>query len=230
MIEINVYLTTVSSCLIGNQTESFSIGGVDQSTTIDENNKPIIHGSAFKGALRNIIREQEKEGKMNETKIFVKLLLEKTLEKYKNISKNEKIERIISIIEEKYNNCKAEYIFGIEGINGFPRLYCSDFLFSECKNMNMDDYFFIETKNCLVENNGEILSNPRTYRVVRPKVVFKGMIWLNDMFLVGIEENKAKLMKVESEIREALLKFNDGLHRIGNSKSRGYGQIEINLD
>lgn len=230
MIEINVYLTTVSSCLIGNQTESFSIGGVDQSTTIDENNRPIIHGSAFKGALRNIIREQEKEGKMNETKIFVRLLLKKILEKYKSVRKTEKINRIISIIEEKYNNCKAEYIFGIEGINGLPRIYCSDFRFSECKNMNMDNYFFIETKNCLVENNGEILSNPRTYRVVKPKVVFKGMLWLNDMFLVDIEENKEIMMAVESEIRDALLKFNEGLHRIGNSKSRGYGQIEIDLD
>ena len=59
MFEIRIKLTTVSCCLVGNQTESFSIGGVDQSTTIDENGKPIIHGSAFKGAFRNIVRERE---------------------------------------------------------------------------------------------------------------------------------------------------------------------------
>lgn len=44
MFEINIKLKTKSSCLIGNQTESFSVGGVDQATTIDENGKPIIHG------------------------------------------------------------------------------------------------------------------------------------------------------------------------------------------
>jgi len=56
MLIINIRFTTVSSCLVGNQTESFSVGEVDQSTTIDENGRPIIHGSAFKGALRNILR------------------------------------------------------------------------------------------------------------------------------------------------------------------------------
>ena len=61
MFEIKIKLTTESCCLIGNQTESFSVGGVDQSTTIDENGRPIIHGSAFKGALRNIVRELEKK-------------------------------------------------------------------------------------------------------------------------------------------------------------------------
>lgn len=61
MFEIKIKLTTESCCLIGNQTESFSVGGVDQSTTVDENGRPIIHGSAFKGALRNIVRELEKK-------------------------------------------------------------------------------------------------------------------------------------------------------------------------
>ena len=56
---IEVTIITKSNCLIGNQTESFSVGGVDQSTTVDENGRPIIHGSAFKGAFRNIIREND---------------------------------------------------------------------------------------------------------------------------------------------------------------------------
>ena len=43
MFEIKIKLTTMSSCLIGNQTESFSVGGVDQSTTVDENGNPIMH-------------------------------------------------------------------------------------------------------------------------------------------------------------------------------------------
>ena len=82
MFEIRIKLTTVSCCLIGNQTESFSIGGVDQSTTVDENGKPMIHGSAFKGAFRNIVREQDKrEGELAQIKNYVKYLIEETLEK-----------------------------------------------------------------------------------------------------------------------------------------------------
>ena len=52
MFEIKIKITTISSCLIGNQTESFSIGGVDQSTTIDENGKPIIHGEVLGKQLK----------------------------------------------------------------------------------------------------------------------------------------------------------------------------------
>ena len=33
MFEIKVKIITKSNCLIGNQTESFSVGGVDQATT-----------------------------------------------------------------------------------------------------------------------------------------------------------------------------------------------------
>lgn len=120
MFEIKIKLTTESCCLIGNQTESFSVGGVDKSTTVDENGRPIIHGSAFKGALRNIVRELEKkEGNMEETKKYVKRLIEKILENYKSedIVKTEKIKKMILNLEKKLgsNELKAEYIFGMEG-------------------------------------------------------------------------------------------------------------------
>ena len=54
MFTIEFKVKTISNCLIGNQTESFSIGGVDQATTVDVEGFPIIHGSAIKGCLRNI--------------------------------------------------------------------------------------------------------------------------------------------------------------------------------
>ena len=79
MLIINIRFTTISSCLVGNQTESFSVAGVDQSTTIDENGRPIIHGSSFKGALRNIVREEE--DLMKYTKDYVKSLIEQVLKK-----------------------------------------------------------------------------------------------------------------------------------------------------
>lgn len=230
MFEIKIKLTTVSNCLIGNQTESFSIGGVDQATTIDEKKNPIIHGSAFKGALRNIVREKEKEeGKMDNIKKYVKLLIEETLKKYEDtdISKTKKINKMISDIKEKAEKVKAEYIFGMEGLNGMPRLFCSDFRVLGGKDRTENDYFFIETKNHLEEKNGDIISNPRTYRVVKPGIVFEGFIRFQNPFAL---ENEGKLEEmVKTELREALKEFNTGFYGIGNSKSRGYGQIKVEI-
>ena len=230
MFEIEIKLKTKSSCLIGNQTESFSVGGVDQATTIDENGKPVIHGSSFKGALRNIVREKEKEErKMIETKKYVKLLIEEALKKYENISKTEKIDKILSNLEEKAKNSKAEYIFGMEGLNGMPRLFCSDFRVLEGKDEQENDYFLIETKNNLEEKDGKIFSNPRTYRVVKPEIMFKGVIRFQNPFFRGSKEELEELAKIKEELKEAIMEFNSGFYGIGNSKSRGYGQIEVEI-
>lgn len=230
MFEIRIKLTTVSCCLIGNQTESFSIGGVDQSTTVDENGKPMIHGSAFKGAFRNIVREQDKrEGELAQIKNYVKYLIEETLEKYnrEDITGTEKIRKMLSNLKEKAKNPKAEYIFGIEGVNGMPRLFCSDFRVLESKDKQKDDYFLIDTKNNLEENENEvqILSNPRTYRVIKPGIEFEGII----RFYNPLEESKEIETKIKEELEEVLKEFNNGLYGIGNSKSRGYGQIKVEI-
>ena len=231
MFEIKIELKTVSNCLIGNQTESFSVGGVDQSTTIDENKKPIIHGSAFKGALRNIVREIEKEeGKFIKTKEYVKSFIEETLKKYEDIPKTEKIDKILSNLKEKAENTKAEYIFGIEGLNVMPRLFCSDFRIKDKQKDNKKDgYFLIETKNLLEEKNGEILSNPRTYRVVKPGIVFEGIIRFQNPFFEGNKSDLKEIGEIKKELKEALMAFNGGFYGIGNSKSRGYGQIEVEI-
>lgn len=232
MFEIKIKLTTESCCLIGNQTESFSVGGVDQSTTIDENGKPIIHGSAFKGALRNIVREQEKkEGQMEKTKMYVKCIINKILEKYQSedIVKTEKIEKLISNLENKVNSneLKAEYIFGMEGVNGLPRIFCSDFRVIESENKK-EDYFLIDTKTCIEEVNGNIISNPRTYKVIKPGTKFEGIIrFYNPFFIVNEDEIKKIEAPIEKELRDALKMFNEGLYGIGNSKSRGYGRIRV---
>ena len=231
MFEIKIKLTTESCCLIGNQTESFSVGGVDQSTTIDENGRPIIHGSAFKGALRNIVRELEKkEGNMEETKKYVKRLIEKILENYKSedIFKTEKIKKMILNLENKVNSkdLKAEYIFGMEGVNGLPRIFCSDFRVIESENKK-EDYFLIDTKTCIEEINGNILSNPRTYKVIKPGVEFEGVIRFYTPFPIAAKEAKELEDSMEKELRFALELFNNGIYGIGNSKSRGYGQIRV---
>lgn len=225
MFEIKMKLTTKSSCLIGNQTDSFSIGGIDQSTAIDGNKKPIIHGSSFKGAFRNIVREND--SKMPKTKEYIKKLLEDLSSKYSQINKSErteKIEKLIKKIENYTNNPKAEYIFGIEALNGMPRVFCTDFILS--KDNKIEDYFLIETKTSLEEKNGEIISRPRTYKVIKPEVVFEGSIHFKNNY---VSPQNVDLSDVKKELEDILSKFNDGFYGIGNSKSRGYGLIEINI-
>lgn len=228
MFEIKIKITTVSCCLIGNQTESFSVGGVDQSTTTDEKGNPIIHGSAFKGALRNLIREKYQD-KMKNTTGYMKSVIKETLEKYENedINKTEKINKIISNLKSKNENFKSEYIFGIEGVNGMPRLFCSDFRVSKCKDRK-EDYFLIDTKNSLEEKDGNIFSNPRTYKVIKPGVELEGIIRFYNPFSMETEDS-SKEESIKKEIIEVLEEFNCGLYRIGNSKSRGYGQIKVEI-
>lgn len=235
MFEIKVTITTKSNCLIGNQTGSFSVGGVDQATTVDEKGLPIIHGSAFKGALRNIVRENEAE--MENTLAYVKCILEDLEKRYKEISKNssspqkDKIDKIIGKIGKYKEEPKAEYIFGVEGLNGLPRLFCTDFCVtntSEDKNKrNINKYFSIETKNSLEESGNEVISQPRTYRVVKPGVCFEGVLTFRDTYFNNSEE---ELQEIREELKKQLAKFNQGFYGIGNSKSRGYGRIEIECE
>lgn len=225
MFEIKVKIITKSNCLIGNQTESFSVGGVDQATTVDEKARPIIQGSAFKGALRNIVREYGDE--MPNTKNYVTVILQRLLEKYQSISKIEENKKIKKIMESIKNYCefpKAEYIFGMEGLNNMPRLFCSDFCV--VNEINSKEYFTIETKNSLEEKEGKIISRPRTYRVVKPGVVFEGILRFQDCYFMQEKEN---LDEIKKELIQAIKFFNSGFYGIGNSKSRGYGMIEVEI-
>lgn len=235
MFEIIVEITTKSGCLIGNQTSSFSIGGVDQMTTVDEKGYPIIHGSAFKGAFRNIIRENQwQQGYMENTSKYLDELFKSILEKYNKIpdkEKNEKLKKLISNIE-KYNEkdnkkVKQEYIFGVEGINNMPRLYFTDFRV-KYKRKSIEEFFLIDTKTSITvdEKNNEIMSNPRTYKIIKPGITFEGKIRFNDNYFLG---EKVSLNEIKNEIEEELLKFNKGIYGIGNSKSRGYGEIMVEV-
>ncbi|MBC2576287.1 RAMP superfamily CRISPR-associated protein [Peptostreptococcus canis] len=223
MKKIEYSIKTVSNCLIGNQTESFSIGGVDQATTMDENGNPMIHGSAIKGALRNMVREQDNQ--MKKTKELMKIILEDIKQKYdeleEHVKERDAIQKVIKKVEEICQlPVKAEYIFGIEGINNAPRLFFSDLrIMKESKNQ---DYFLIDTKNALEEKEGEILSRPRTYKVLKPGIKLKGYIVFQDF-----EQYSELLGDLFRELKEVLLLFNEGMYGLGNSKSRGYGRIEV---
>lgn len=222
MEKIEFRVTTMSSCLIGNQTESFSIGGVDQSTTVDEEGYPIIHGSAIKGSLRNIVREHDET--MCCTKQLMKELLEETKEKYNALEKEIKREKSIQNTIKKLSDCiqetKAEYIFGIEGINGLPRLFFSDLRIEG--RPDKESCFSIETKTSLEESKNEVVSRPRTYKVIRAGISFRGSLLFQGF--------KGKDLKdVIEELTKKLKLFNEGYYGLGNSKSRGYGSIKVEV-
>jgi hypothetical protein len=85
----------------------------------------------------------------------------------------------------------------------------------------------IDTKNSLEEINGDILSNPRTYKVIKPGVKFEGVIRFYNPFSKEDGEIEAE---IKEELKCALNMFNSGIYGIGNSKSRGYGQITVDFD
>ena len=83
----------------------------------------------------------------------------------------------------------------------------------------------IDTKNNLEEKDGEIFSNPRTYRVIKPGIEFEGII----RFYNPLDVSQKLERKMKKELKEVLKEFNNGLYGIGNSKSRGYGQIKVEI-
>lgn len=226
MRKIKVKIETKSNCLIGNHTQSFSIGGVDQCTTVDNDGKPLIQASAFKGSTRFIVKSEGSD--MEETKKFYKNYLEDLLKKYEkrkleNNLNSQNLEEIINKIKECINNLKPEYLFGIEGINTTPRLYFSDLKVVDGRK-NTEEYFIIDSKTAILEDGDEVVSNPRTYKAIRPGVKFEGEIILRDF------KNFVDIKKIAAELVEKLELFNDGYYRMGNSKSRGYGKISIETE
>lgn len=165
---------------------------------------------------------------MEETKKFYKNYLEDLLKKYEkrkleNNLNSQNLEEIINKIKECINNLKPEYLFGIEGINTTPRLYFSDLKVVDGRK-NTEEYFIIDSKTAILEDGDEVVSNPRTYKAIRPGVKFEGEIILRDF------KNFVDIKKIAAELVEKLELFNDGYYRMGNSKSRGYGKISIETE
>lgn len=223
---IRYQIETKSNCLIGSQNITFSIGGVDQSTTVDEKGRPIIHGSAIKGTLRSIARKEKDE--LSECKKLVEKILDKIAEKYKNLKEDvkeqEAVKNVMKLIAAKQNAAQAEDIFGIGGLSQMPALSFSDVKVIEEGIKDTSEYFQIDTKNTLEETGNNIVSKPRTYQVIKPEVVFQGNIVFK-----GFEEFEADIDSAKKEIESLLKKFNGDEYRIGNSKSRGYGKIEVTI-
>lgn len=216
----------MSNLFIGGMPVPFEIGGIDQQTALDQEGFPCIPGSSFKGALRAIVREDQ-SAMAEEIRQLYRTYLEK--EREENLSKIEKLvkeEEILDRIEQRYTQAieqlSPEYLFGIEGFNNTPKLLFSDLLL--CSEFRQEDKCFsIDMKNA-IETNGNVLeSNPRTYKTARRGITFEGEIRFYKIEQLGDEA--AKLC--EDYIITNLLKFNEGFYRLGNSKSRGYGRVEV---
>lgn len=241
---IKIKIITKSNVLMGGVNESFEIGGVDKSTVRTQDGKPYIPASAFKGVFRKIVTEScqsaNKESEQERVVIenIIRLLENdkakaveeidykiKLLQEDGNIESDraECFEKRKKEIEEMYDNFIKQAapinLLGIDGYQRAPKLLFSDFYVVE----GQKDYFSIDSKNSIEEKNYELSANPRTYRTIRKGVEFTGEILLYQFERFEDED------KIIQYIEAMLEKFNAGFYRIGNSKSRGYGRIEVKL-
>lgn len=230
---IKFRITTLSNLFIGSAPIPFEIGGIDQQTILDQDKLPYIPGSSLKGALRSIIREDNSENKQEIKDLYARYL---ESEKKKNGERIRELveEEALNRINVNYNKAKervsAEYLFGIEGFNNSPKLIFSDVLLCD-KYRAERSCFSIDIKNWIDEKSGIPVANPRTYRAARSSLVFAGEIRLYKMeqLCEGEEEKSLAIELCRRYVIANLLKFNEGIHRLGNSKSRGYGKIAVSL-
>jgi CRISPR-associated protein Csm3 len=190
---ISVTITTKSNLYIGGMPQGFEIGGIDM-VTATRDGRPYIPASSFKGALREICRD--------------------------NV--NSKISGFYDGYSDPEGRItqKHLFIFGVPGSNHTPKLIFNDF---ECSTEG-NDLFSIDMKNSIDESDGQLTSNPRTYKAARAGLEFEGKILFR---LNGLDDDKQEI--IIDYVKEMCKKFNGGIYRIGNSKSRGYGHIEVKI-
>ncbi|HWQ78726.1 MAG TPA: RAMP superfamily CRISPR-associated protein [Anaerovoracaceae bacterium] len=218
---IKLKIETLSNLFIGGAPLPFEIGGIDQQTIIDREGFPYIPGSSIKGALRAIVRENDSE-KAGEISGLYAAYLQKERETNKErirqlADEEEAWQRILKRYDDVDKNLSAEYLFGIEGFNNTPKLIFSDLILADKKS----ECFSVDMKNSIDTSGDAPVSNPRTYKAARGGLVFEGEIRLYKIELLG--EDAVELCK--SYVIDSLMKFNSGVYRLGNSKSRGYGKV-----
>lgn len=227
---VKLKIKTLSNLFIGGAPVPFEIGGIDQQTAIDQDGFPCIPGSSLKGALRAIVRKDSSDMGGKISQLYAAYLKQDREDKWKCIqglvNEKEALERIKDRYVDADKKPSPEYLFGIEGFNNTPKLLFSDLLLcNEYRDKKI--CFSIDMKNSIDNTGGDApASNPRTYKTARRGLVFEGEIRLYKIELLG--ENAKELCK--RYIICNLMKFNNRIHRLGNSKSRGYGKIEVMIE
>jgi CRISPR-associated protein Csm3 len=223
---IKIRIKTLSNLLIGGAPLPFEIGGIDQQTVLDQEGFPYIPGSSLKGVLRTAAREDNTITMGAEiTRLFTAYLESAQAANAQRIrelvDEPEARKRIAGQYAEAKEKLSPEYLFGIEGFNNTPKLLFSDLLLCE-QYRDKESCFSIDMKNSIDASGDTPASNPRTYRTARSGLVFAGDIRLYKM---ECWDDKA-IELCKKYIVSTLLKFNEGIYRLGNSKSRGYGKVE----
>lgn len=225
---IKLKIKTLSNLFIGGAPAPFEIGGVDMYTIVDANMRPYIPASSFKGALRAIIHENTDEVSKEIAALYRKYLeVERASNKARIeglIKERESFDRTMERYDKVIQASNAEYLFGVEDFNNTPKLVFTDFWLPD-NFQNSKDYFSIDAKNSIAETAERPASDPRIYKAARNGLVFTGEILFSRIELLG--ENALDLCR--KYLIDNVTKFNDGIHRLGNSKSRGYGKIEVTV-
>ncbi|WP_225445783.1 RAMP superfamily CRISPR-associated protein [Paenibacillus arenosi] len=229
---IRFKVTTLSNLFIGGSPATFEIGGVDLFTVTDHEGNPYIPASSFKGSLRTIVRDIVNEGVLSDADEIKQSYLTylKKMEKENEVQleqmkiEDERKKKVLDRFERVKKQASAECLFGMEGFNHTPKLLFNDLRLS----CGTADPFSIDSKNTIeISNDGAasaISANPRTYKTVRPGVQFAGEINMYMMNKLSIEPQT-----VRTFITHAIQQFNDGVYRLGNSGSRGYGKIQVEI-
>lgn len=236
MERIRAEIITEANLFIGDNPSTFEIGGIDLYTKTDYNNRPQIPASSIKGTMRKIVRDMESEEIAVKIKESYKRYLEnlkrnsceqnKKMQETNNGSLAERLSRLEAKMDDAINNASVQYLFGIKAFNDTPKLIFSDFNMKDPKEKAP---FSVDTKNT-IENQDDpdkISSNPRTYKTVRPGITFCGEIIF--YHLDALEEFDLSEAEIKKFVESVLLKFNEGVYRLGNSGSRGYGKIHVKI-
>ncbi len=230
---IEIRVKTLSNLFIGGSPMPFEIGGIDLWTAVDEEGFPCIPASSLKGALRSIVSgDDSREGKE------IARWYQEELENERNANwdrissmlnregREQELERIGKRYEGAVREASAAYLFGIREFNNTPKLLFHDLRLRK-EYRDRKKCFSIDTKTAISQTGSELRSNPRTYKAARGGLVFEGEVELYRFTNPPFDEKAVKACR--EYIIFNLKKFNNGAYRLGNSKSRGYGRIEVTV-
>jgi len=225
MNRLRIQIETLSNLFIGGSPTTFEIGGIDQFTIEDFNGQPMIPASSLKGVLRRIVRDMAEEKDSMAIAIgeayqnHLALLLEKNQKQSLDLKiETERLDKMNHRFQEAKKSASAEYLFGIQGFNQVPKL-----IFNDLKiKTPTSNWYSIDSKNSIELKEDDVCSNPRFYKTVRPGILFEGDILFHDLKKLGIDG-------IGEFITGAVLKFNEGIYRLGNSGSRGYGRVQVEI-
>lgn len=223
-------IETNSNLFIGGSPTTFEIGGVDAYTVVDYEGSPYIPGSSLKGILRFIAKENWQEietgGKIQEAYLkYLNQLKEKLELEFNSLEMdNQERNKMNKRFEELTCEVSPEFLFGIEGFNQTPKLLFSDVVLAPNQKYPDQDFFSLDSKNAITVVDQDMTATPRTYKTVRPGVIFQGEILFQRMGELGVEPKM-----IEEFIESCSNYLSDGFYRLGNSGSRGYGRVKINF-